>query len=292
MDNEAFKNEEDKRKEFREIIVDLASKPMPPISQDQKDKGTRSQIYLRLESLYYSSEEGKGFRHFYSDIFSTLTMISKSNTENLDILGSNLSDIRQHYMVKNLDEYGNEIDISDCIRKLYDHVNLDIARIRYSEAGDREASGAKSVEDLHKDLNGVREEIEKTQHEMDIKIGNQQKEYIAILGVFAAVVVAFTTGVAFSGSVLENISQSSIYRTVFIVVLIALALSNCIYIMFCFIDRIVNGKLPSLKGLVIADSILIIIAIIVFVFWGIGLVELRNDYVIKNKSYVLFRDLL
>ena len=36
-----------------------------------------------------------------------------------------------------------------------------------------------------------------------------QKEYIAILGIFAAVVLAFTGGIAFTTSVLQNIHMVS-----------------------------------------------------------------------------------
>ena len=43
---------------------------------------------------------------------------------------------------------------------------------------------------------------------------SSQREYIAILGIFAAVVLAFTGGIAFSTSVLNNVAKASIYRTV------------------------------------------------------------------------------
>ena len=43
-------------------------------------------------------------------------------------------------------------------------------------------------------------------------MGKQQREYISILGIFAAVVLAFTGGIAFSTSVLKNINTVSVYR--------------------------------------------------------------------------------
>lgn len=41
--------------------------------------------------------------------------------------------IKDGYIPKNTDENGNAIDISKEIVKLYDHTNLDIARINYTK---------------------------------------------------------------------------------------------------------------------------------------------------------------
>ena len=79
----------------------------------------------------------KNFVHFYSDIFSVLTQV-KQNPElgDINILGQNLDVIRNGYQSKNKAEDGHTIDVSDAINKLYDHVNLDIARMLYTDAGD------------------------------------------------------------------------------------------------------------------------------------------------------------
>ena len=47
------------------------------------------------------------------------------------------------------------------------------------------------------DLKQLSSHVEKRQE-------NMQKEYITILGIFAAIVLAFTGGIVFSSSVLEN----------------------------------------------------------------------------------------
>lgn len=55
--------EDKQRDEFRKILIDL----MNPLALEKKSD--RCNMYKRLEKLYYSPEEEKAFRHFYSDIF-------------------------------------------------------------------------------------------------------------------------------------------------------------------------------------------------------------------------------
>lgn len=122
--------EEPQRQEFRNILFELAESQL-----SLKEKSDRSKIYQRLEKLYYSREAENGFRHFYSDIFLVLSQIEVGDKAgSIDVLGQNLLEIRKGYQTLNSAEDGSTINISDSIRKLYDHVSLDIARMRYSDA--------------------------------------------------------------------------------------------------------------------------------------------------------------
>ncbi len=73
-------------------------------------------------------------------------------------------------------------------------------KVRESEDALKEISN-KTIDDL-KQLSG---KVQERQEDM-------QKEYITILGVFSAIVLAFTGGIVFSSLVLENIDKPSIYR--------------------------------------------------------------------------------
>lgn len=125
--------ESKQREEFRGILYELARSQ--ELLQDAYD---RSNMYKRLEALYDKEPDGKRFRHFYTDIFSVLTQIRQnSDLGDINILGQNLDVIRSGYQPKNKAPDGERIiDVSDAIKKLYDHVNLDIARITYSDAAD------------------------------------------------------------------------------------------------------------------------------------------------------------
>ena len=183
--------------------------------------------------------------------------------------------LKKGYQVQNQDENGKDIDISQSINKLYDHISLDIARISYLEAEDRKLSGEDQIEEVKTQINVIKSNIDDYQSNVTKKIGNQQKEYIAILGVFAAVVLAFTGGMSFSVSVFDNIAQASVYRIVIVTLVIGLVLVNILFGLYYYVNKIVsNGE--RLKPLVISNFIILILMLLTILGWWKGVVEMRN----------------
>lgn len=262
-------NEQEKRDDLNEILIELSK------SQDiLKEARDRAQFFVRLENIYYMYNDKEKFRHYYSDIFSTLTLIDgDSNIGSLDVLAQNIQTIKDGYVSKNFDENGNPIDISKEIVKLYDHTNLDISRINYTKTMTNETMSELAKNKLlvtsleekvcesenvlkklsDKTINYVEElssNIQKRQEDM-------QKEYITILGIFASIVLAFTGGIVFSSSVLENIDKSSVYRISLIAFIIGLVFFNLIWVLLDFI-RDINGKIIRKKWIwLLVNTILI-----------------------------------
>ena len=279
--------EKENRKKFKDLLYELGS------SLDVlKSPYKRSEIYTRLESLYHNTD----FRHYYSDIFSVLTTIKQDNTlGDIDILGQNLTIIKNGYKSINKDADGNQIDIQKQINKLFDHVSLDIARISYSDAANRQSVQDSKINDIKREINETQQRVDSMLNDIEVsqinikttqdRINNAQKEYVTILGIFAAVVITFVGGIAFSTSVLQNIHQSSIYRIVFICLLIGLVLLNVICALFYFIERLVKSrdeeKKPrnSFKPFIIINVIMLVLILITFVCWSFGCVEHRNNSV-------------
>lgn len=233
------------------------------------------------------------YRHFYSDIFTVLTQIQQAPNQDqgdINILGQNLSLIRAGYNPQNRDDQGNIIDISDSIQKLYDHVSLDIARILYSDAGDRKTAGETAIVDVQSQLNQIRTEIDKwkiAQNNVETELGKQQREYISILGIFAAVVLAFTGGIAFSTSVLKNINTVSVYRITAVSLIIGLVLINVLFGLFYYVDRLVNGLQENgkkLKPLLFSNVILFLLLSVVVIAWYYGWVEQRDTKIKENSK--------
>ena len=269
--------EEIQRNKFRDILFELASQ-----QEYLKDKSVRAKMYSRLEALYWPEKSEKPFRHFYSDIFSVLTAIRK-NTDlgDINVLGQNLSMIREKYTPGiNLDSTGKKIDISDSIRKLYDHVSLDIARITYSEEGDRKTSGEAAILDVQSRINVIEPKIEEAmnvQNTLSEELGKQQREYIAILGIFASIVLTFIGGIVFSTSVLQNIGAVSVYRLAAIVLLIGMVLSNMLYGLFYYVNHLIyNNKKISSTLIILANCLMLLMLALVFASWLFGVVERRN----------------
>lgn len=278
--------EQAQRKEFCDILFELAKN-----QELLQDKSTRHTMYKRLEALYYSPNKDERYRHFYSDIFTVLTQIQHDSSQgDINILGQNLSVIRAGYNPQNRDSEGAIIDIGDSIQKLYDHVSLDIARILYSDAGDRKTSGEEAIIDVQSQIKQIQTEIDKAkvaQKNVENELGKQQKEYIAILGIFAAVVLAFTGGIAFSTSVLNNINAVSVYRIITVSLVIGLVLINVLFGLFYYVDRLVNGlneERKKLRPLIISNIVICILLIITVYAWSCGWVEKRDASLNEPKT--------
>ena len=128
----------------------------------------------------------------------------------------------------------NEItkDIQDTVIRLWDHCNLALHQIDNSKCIlERGVSQTKNslYDELYKEFKGI------------------EKEYIAILGIFASIVIAFVAGITFSTSVLQNLHTSSVYRIVLVTLLIGLVLVNALYGLFYYVNKIVsrNSGPPS-----------------------------------------------
>lgn len=266
MNRDELQGLNEKRQEFRQILLEL--------SADQeilKEPKKRSSFYLRLEELYYAPDNEKRFRHFYSDIFSALTQINDGDDQgSIDVLGQNMNILLCGYQAKNSGDEGKLIDISDQIRKLYDHISLDIARIKYSEKGDVEVSGQESIEKIRSQINDDKSKIITLQDsvkEATVKADKMQKEYVSILAIFAAVIGVFFSGVGFSTSVLSNIDKSSIYRILLGVTILGMFLFNLLALLLGFIREIVVNKTWSLRVYIIGNLAFIIILALIYVAW-------------------------
>lgn len=276
--------EEAQRQEFRDILYYLAKS-----QETLADKGARASIYMRLEALYHTPKNGARFRHFYSDVFSVLSIVKQGDAEgSIDVLGQNLAEIRKGYRAgKNKDELGDSIDITDSIRKLYDYVSLDIARMGYSDAADRKVSQESSITGIQTQVNELKGDVGRQREEIKESIQSAkdaQKEYIAILGIFAAVVLAFTGGIAFSTSVLQNIHSASIYRLVLVASVIGLVLVNVLFGLFYYIDRIVKQEKGRIQPLIISNVVMIALIVATVCAWNVGQVERRNERINEGQK--------
>ena len=146
------------------------------------------------------------------------------------------------------------------LEKLYDHINLDIARIAYA-----------------KEINRRQEDRDRTTRVELTKLAERaqgmQRDYITILGIFASIIITFVAGIGVSGSVLNNIDKVSIYRLTFVILLLALFLSNLLNLLLNFIKHVrgcveleTNKSLSTIAGINVLFLLLILIDIL---WWAI-----------------------
>lgn len=265
-------DEQERRDKLIELLFELSK------AQDIfREKKKRSDIFLKLEEIYYIPGSDEYFRHFYSDILSTLTQIdSDDNERSLDVLAVNMQAIKDGYQAVNYD--GDKlIDISKSIIKLFDHTNLEVARINYTKqlnnATKSDLASTKELLEKQREefdntksetetiRNKLREETEKANKKIEDNQKQMQNEYVTILGIFAAIVLAFTGGMTFSSSVLNNISKASVYRLSLISFIIGLVFFNLIWVLIDFV-RDINGKTIRKKWLFVVVNIIMVGGII------------------------------
>ena len=160
----------------------------------------------------------------------------------------------------------------------------------YSDAGDRKTAGETAIIDMQSQLNQIQTEINRTkiaQSNVETELEKQQREYISILGIFAAVVLAFTGGIAFSTSVLNNINTVSVYRIILVSLIIGLVLINILFGLFYYVDRLVNGLQENrnkIKPLLISNVVLCVLMIATISAWNYGWVEERDTRIKEERE--------
>lgn len=245
-----------KREEFKRLLSDLAQ-------GDISGKGKKKVFYQRLEQLYGSDEDKQRFRHYYSDIFSSLGIIEKSQDKDMVTLVQNLQVLLEHYSKR-----GN-IDISLSLRKLYDHVSLDMARISYISALVDDSKGDKEIEDVRTRIKQLESKIEQANNTIKTgsdKLENMQKEYIAILSIFATVILAVSGGIQFSAEAFNHIGSSkNIWDLLFVFAFVSWSFLNLLFLLLYYIGSLLNKELDKNNYLIYTNVVMFMIVLVTMI---------------------------
>lgn len=168
-----------------------------------------------------------------------------------------------------------------CI-KLYDHFQLNLIQIEsasvITKAGIATAM-KDEIEESHKEIKGI------------------QKEYITILGIFAAIMLTFVGTFTFSTSVLNNLGNADTLELVATAIVIGLVFVLLISILIDFLreinDKIVydkNGKKKWNKKVVCGISILALVAVVTVICIGISRMSFPQQITIGQYRYQLVEE--
>lgn len=276
-------DENERQEELERILEELANSQ--EILQNQLN-----QYVDRIVTVYSDSD----FRHRYSGFYAKITVIDGDDEGNLDILSQNIC-ILYEEICKRFREKQVEKEVYNGVRKLYDHVNLDIARINYirtisnrAEAIQQEVEETqKKVEETQQQtqitFDKLKSEIEDTkQQSVSIlqKVQNAEREYIAILGIFAAIIAAFFSGIGFSSSILANIEKATIYRLSGMTTLVGLIIFNILVLLMSFVSHIVEVKFELNPDFVSTiNKLFLAILTIIIIGWLFNVTAIRSIWV-------------
>ncbi len=220
-----------------------------------------------------------GFRHEYSRIFLQLSEIRMENPQGIDIVAENLRDFVA-------DREKQECEYLPCLMKLFDHVSLDVARMNYmtSEFGIQESKlreySKSTMEEIKSAQDDTKKQIESEIVVLKRKTGKMQREYVAILGIFASIIVTFMAGMIFDSSVLNNIGKVSVYRLTGTSLLIGFVTFNLLWVLLGFIYRMTRDNhengIPFMWIFGIVNVGFLLAALIVLGVWDCGYIEQRN----------------
>ena len=184
------------------------------------------------------------FRHSYAKISSVLELFVPDQR---DALTQHLETIRQ-YVYDFVKEEGNgytseeQKNIVEKMSKLCDHVDLEclrIARIDKVEHIGKRASNELSAAD------GKLKETEDKAEELGNRIEHYQGQSIAILGIFAGLVVTFSGVIQFTSSSLENLADVTAGNITFFVCLSLLFLFNVVFLLMYCIAKIAGSSIAT-----------------------------------------------
>lgn len=171
------------------------------------------------------------------------------------------------------------LDIQKISIKLYDHFQLNLIQLENAKKSSDRAIAESIVyekEQLHKEVKGI------------------EKEYITILGIFAAIMLAFVGAFTFSTSVLNNISSVEPNTLILVALIIGLVFTLLLTVLISFLREInentrdKDGKrrvIPWASVLAIAVlSSLIIISIIGQTVSKMNLLEKGNAQILLDSQ--------
>ncbi len=235
---------------------DLLKEILDELSDGSKERNETSleEISIKLQTLY-----SYNYRHLYSEIFAAMALIDGScNKTGKDIsyIAQNIKLVYEH-CERSYKKISNEDEFVLKVRKLYDHINLDYARIGYVKA--IRDNNNKEIYNLKENLEELQKQIKQSKTELQEKIqnatedfnkttenriGKLQKDYVAILGIFASVVITFVSGISLANSALSALKDGddNFYTLSFLVILVAMFMFNALKALFDFLLRITDRK--------------------------------------------------
>lgn len=228
---------EEKRKALREALVALAGADGDSALGDRDIDG----FAKFFENLYGTGEKSQ-FRHMYSEICEVMYGFLNDGGE-LDeepppkalLLANNIVIIE-----KALEGSPDGDQARKSVGKLSDHVNLELTRMKYMAKQNRTASEA--VRKLEETSSDYRKAIDEFEPKMRNELRGLQRDNIAILGLFSAIVLAFNAGIALTTSAIGPVATSEALVIAFITSTVGLVLFDTMFALMTFVHKIVRDR--------------------------------------------------
>lgn len=212
------------------------------------DFRTKEQIQEYLDVNIKCLYENSNFRHSYFNISAYLQIhrleLNEKKLQEKKPISENLKILKDEIIVE---EQYSKIRIK--IFKFIDHCNLELSRFAYFESVYWRSEAAKDefrrIKDDYEKLNKKRKNIDRRMLELKKDLTSSKSEYVTILSIFAAIMLASLGGLSFLSSTLKSINDVSIFRLIAICSVCGLVLFNTTFMLLYMIARIINRPIYS-----------------------------------------------
>lgn len=228
-------------------------------------------IVSRLHKMYVTE-----FRHRYSEFFPMLVEIDEEAPEfGLEFLSNNIIAVRKYVDSNCTSGDGTYKRLYKPLMKLSDHLNLEIARYNHfvgqnerimeqntllTVQNEQITELKKQNQDLQKQLADATAKLDranarfnKTKDKIksaETKLGKIKKsldsihiDIIAVLGIFASIVLAFSGSMTVLGSALTGMQEVHAFKATFFVLLCGLVLGNVIFVMMHLVGKLTDRSI-------------------------------------------------
>lgn len=229
----------ERREALRSLLREMAS-VRPEDALSDADIDAAIEFFNRL---YGGTPK---YRHSYADICDTVFSLLEESEDLDDGVPYQVNSLAENInivYVRMTNGGGKPSTQAESVLKLCDHIELERTRLRhYVQQSKQIRDFNERRRELERDAVNNRKELEEKFTE---KVDSMRMEYIAILGVFAAIVLAFNGAVGFSTSSLSALGTASGLRAlVFLTALVGFVLIDAISILFVFLWKMsFNGKI-------------------------------------------------
>lgn len=245
---------ETKQKELDSYLIKLSD------LYDETDRDKVLEIGKKICAIYESKlSNGVHFRHQYNHFLRVLWPIEP---DCVDVLTGNLKIIIE-------DNKGNQ-QVCYNLLKLYDHISIDIVRMNTIEQTENVTRNFKNTSEwinaISKKSNDLKNEI----NDLSKKMDSSHIEIVAVLGVFAAIVIGFTGGLDIIGGALSNVGVKDFPLILFSVSLCGMVLFDLLWLLMECVMHITKGSGECVIGYypVLIFNVMMIVLMIIAFFWN------------------------
>lgn len=244
-----------KDQELRSLLIDIYS--------DSAFTGNLQEYYNRFYNLYILTCNNPGnkdtdadgqvidlYRHSYSSIFQTLSALRTQDQDSLEEFPDKIKTLLEYAFRESKNSQQDEAKsrLRNALYKLYDHVLLDVLRLNQIEylTGDFD----EKTNQTKNQINALSKDFDNRSDKLNDKLNAQIKavskniskvkiDVVAILGIFAAIIIGFVAPMVFSSQLLANLKDTPAGKIMIASAVCGIVTIVVFYMIYVILERIV-----------------------------------------------------